>query len=89
MATTMTTIILDKVGQPIYEGDKFIKIGTTQIFQVLGYKDDGRIRAQEAILNFGGNPYAPPKPYGSTHHLFGPVYLFNPDEIQINKQWSQ
>lgn len=86
---TMASIIHDKVGQPINSGDKFIKIGTIQTFQVLGYKDDGRIRAQEARLNFGGNPYAPPKPYGSTHHLFGPVYLFNPEEVQINKQWSQ
>lgn len=85
----MTTIILDRLGQPIYSGDKFIKIGTTQTFQVIGYKDDGRIRAQEAILNFGGNPYAPPTQYGSTHHLFGPVYLFYPHEVQINKEWSQ
>ena len=84
-----TVLIRDKVGQPIYEGDKFIKIGTTRIFQVLGYKEDGRIRAQEAILNFGGNPYATQKPYGSTHHLFGPVYLFYPEEVQLNKQWSK
>jgi hypothetical protein len=85
----MATGIQDKVGQMIHEGDKFIKVGTTQIFQVLGAKEDGRLRAQEAMLNFGGNPYAPPKPYGSTHHLFGPIYLFEPQEIQINKQWSQ
>jgi hypothetical protein len=56
---------------------------------VLGYKEDGRIRAQEAMLDFGGNPYAPKVPYGSTHHLFGPVYLFHPEEVQINKQWSK
>ena len=85
----MSTTICDKVGQSIHSGDKFIKIGTTKTFQVLGYKEDGRIRAQEAMLNFGGNPFAPQKPYGSTHHLFGPVYLFYPHEVQINKQWSQ
>lgn len=85
----MATGIQDRVGQMIDVGDKFIKIGTTQIFQVLGVKEDGRLRAQEAMLNFGGNPYAPSKLYGSTHHLFGPVYLFEPQEIQINKQWSQ
>lgn len=85
----MATGIQDRLGQTIHVGDKFIKIGTTQTFQVLGVKDDGRLRAQEAMLNFGGNPYAPPKPYGSTHHLFGPVYLFESQEIQINKQWSQ
>jgi hypothetical protein len=87
--STATRIIKDKVGQPIYDGDKFIKIGTTRTFQVLGYKEDGRIRAQEAQLEFGGNPYAPKVPYGSTHHLFGPVYLFYPEEVQINKQWSK
>jgi hypothetical protein len=82
-------VIHDKIGQPIYEGEKFIKIGTTRTFQVLGYKEDGRIRAQEAILDFGANSYAPKRPYGSTHHTFGPVYLFYPYEVQINKQWAK
>lgn len=78
----------DKIGQAIEIGDKFIKNNSTEIYQVLGYKDDGRIQAQQAILHFGGNPYAPPKPYGSTERLIGPVYLFQPHQVQINKEWS-
>ena len=63
----------DKIGQEIQIGDKFIKNNTTEIYQVVGYKDDGRIRAQQAIVNFGGNPFAPARPYGSTEHLIGHV----------------
>lgn len=80
---------MDKVGQTIEIGDKFIKNNSTEIYQVIGFKEDGRLRTQEAILYFGGNPYAQPKPYGSTEHLIGPVYLFFPHQVQINKQWSK
>ena len=79
----------DKIGQNIEIGDKFIRGGTTQIYEVIGFAEDGRIRAQEAILDFGGNPYAPKRPYGSTVGHIGPVYLFQPHETQINKTWGK
>lgn len=78
----------DKIGQTIEIGDKFIKNNTTEIYEVIGYKEDGRIRVQQALVNFGANPFASPKPYGSTEHLIGPVYLFQPHQVQINKEWS-
>jgi hypothetical protein len=81
--------MIDKVGQEICIGDKFIRDTTLEIYQVVGFSEDGRVRAQEARLYFAGNPYAPPKRYGSTEFLLGPIYLFRPYEIQINKEWSQ
>jgi hypothetical protein len=85
----MASGFTDKIGQSIEIGDKFIKNNSTEIYQVIGFKDDGRLRTQEALLHFGGNPFAPSKPYGSTEHLIGPIYLFLPHQVQINKQWSK
>jgi hypothetical protein len=85
----MATHLVDKVGKTIHIGDKFIKNNTTEIYQVVGISEDGRIRAQEAVLNFGGNPYAAAAPYGSTKYLLGPVYLFLSHQIEINKEWSK
>lgn len=83
-----STMCYDKNGQSIEIGDKFIKNGSVEIYQVIGFKEDGRLRTQQALVNFGGNPFAPQKPYGSTEHLIGPVYLFLPHQVHINKEWS-
>ena len=79
----------DKVGQTIIIGDKFLRGGTTQIYEVIGFSEDGRIRAQEAIVDFGGNPYDMKRKYGSTIARVGPVYLFEAHETQINKSWGK
>ena len=76
---------MDKQRQPIFKGDKFVNPGTTDIYQVIGFKEDGRLRAQIALLDFGGNPNS----YGSTLALTGPIYLFYPHQILINKQWTK
>ncbi len=85
----MDSILCDKNGKSIQIGDKFVKNGTIEIYQVIGYKEDGRIRVQKALVNFGGNPYAPRKPYGTTEHLTGPIYLFRPEQVEIRKDWAK
>lgn len=84
----MTTEVTDALGKPIQIGDKFSKTNSTEIYQVIGFNQDGRLRTQQALVDFGGNPFAPSKSYGSTEHLIGPVYLFVPHQVQINPQWS-
>ena len=81
--------IYDQNGQTIEIGDKFVKNNTVDIYEVVGYKEDGRIRCRQAIVNFGGNPFAPEKPYGSTEHLIGPIYLFFPHQVVVNKEWAK
>ena len=83
------THVHDQTGNAIEVGDKFIQNTTTNIYEVIGYTNDGRIRCKQALVNFGENPFAPSKLYGSTNHLVGPVYLFLPHQILINKEWTK
>lgn len=81
------THLVDKNNRVIHIGSKFIRNGTTETYQVIGISEDGRIRAQQALLNFGGNPFEPAKKYGSTKALIGPVYLFLHFQIEVNTSW--
>lgn len=81
------THLVDKNNRSIHIGHKFLRNGTTEIYQVIGLSEDGRIRAQQAILNFGGNPYEPTAKYGSTKYLTGPMYLFLNYQIEVNTSW--
>lgn len=83
------THLVDKNNRTIHIGDKFIKNGTTEIYQVIGISEDGRVRAQQAILNFGGNPYEPQKAYGSTKYLTGSTYLFLAHQLEMNTSWPR
>lgn len=82
-----STHLVDKNGRPIHIGSKFIRNGSIETYQVIGLSEDGRIRAQQALLHFGGNPYEHEAPYGSTKALIGPVYLFLHFQIEVNTSW--